>query len=123
MVPGKWAYKGKPLYTFVKARRPATSAVTGSSTACGIWRNPDLQSLRIRGSTMARAWRRPSAGYARAPSTDHSNPEGTMLQFLKPGLGTAIFGLRLLVAFAAPPLVSRYSRMKLIRRRNRLRPR
>ena len=28
-----------------------------------------------------------------------------MLQFLKPGLGTAIFGLRLLVAFAAPPLV------------------
>ena len=27
-----------------------------------------------------------------------------MLQFLKPGLGTAIFGLRLLVAFAAPPL-------------------
>src|SRR5262245_21812341 len=28
-----------------------------------------------------------------------------MLQFFKPGLGTAIFGLRLLVAFAAPPLV------------------
>ena len=28
-----------------------------------------------------------------------------MLQFLKPGLGAAIFGLRLLVAFAAPPLV------------------
>ena len=28
-----------------------------------------------------------------------------MLQFLRPGLGTAIFGLRLLVAFAAPPLV------------------
>ena len=27
-----------------------------------------------------------------------------MLQFLKPGLGAAIFGLRLLVAFAAPPL-------------------
>ena len=27
-----------------------------------------------------------------------------MLQFLKPGLGVAIFGLRLLVAFAAPPL-------------------
>jgi hypothetical protein len=27
-----------------------------------------------------------------------------MLQFLKPGLGTAIFGLRLLVAFVAPPL-------------------
>lgn len=27
-----------------------------------------------------------------------------MLQFLKPGLGTAIFGLRLFVAFAAPPL-------------------
>ena len=27
-----------------------------------------------------------------------------MLQFLKPGLGTAIFGVRLLVAFAAPPL-------------------
>jgi hypothetical protein len=33
-------------------------------------------------------------------------PEGTatMLQFLKPDLGTAVFGLRLLVAFAAPPL-------------------
>ena len=29
----------------------------------------------------------------------------TMLQFLKPGLGAAIFGMRLLVAFAAPPLV------------------
>jgi hypothetical protein len=28
-----------------------------------------------------------------------------MLQFLKPGVGAAIFGLRLLVAFAAPPLV------------------
>lgn len=28
-----------------------------------------------------------------------------MLQFLRPGLGSAIFGLRLLVAFAAPPLV------------------
>jgi hypothetical protein len=28
-----------------------------------------------------------------------------MLQFLKPGLGAAIFGMRLLVAFAAPPLV------------------
>lgn len=28
-----------------------------------------------------------------------------MLQFLKPGLGAAVFGLRLLVAFAAPPLV------------------
>src|SRR6476619_5557024 len=28
-----------------------------------------------------------------------------MLQFLKPGLAVAIFGLRLLVAFAAPPLV------------------
>jgi len=27
-----------------------------------------------------------------------------MLQFLKPGLGAAIFGLRLLAAFAAPPL-------------------
>jgi Domain of unknown function (DUF305) len=27
-----------------------------------------------------------------------------MLQFLKPGLGAAFFGLRLLVAFAAPPL-------------------
>jgi hypothetical protein len=27
-----------------------------------------------------------------------------MQQFLRPGLGTAIFGLRLLVAFAAPPL-------------------
>jgi hypothetical protein len=27
-----------------------------------------------------------------------------MRQFLKPGLGTAIFGLRLLIAFAAPPL-------------------
>jgi len=27
-----------------------------------------------------------------------------MLQFLKPGPGAAIFGLRLLVAFAAPPL-------------------
>jgi len=27
-----------------------------------------------------------------------------MLQFLKPGLGAAIFGARLLVAFAAPPL-------------------
>jgi hypothetical protein len=27
-----------------------------------------------------------------------------MLQLLKPGLGAAIFGLRLLVAFAAPPL-------------------
>jgi hypothetical protein len=29
-----------------------------------------------------------------------------MLQFLKPGLGAAVFGVRLLVAFAAPPLVS-----------------
>jgi len=29
-----------------------------------------------------------------------------MLQFLKPGLGAAMFGARLLVAFAAPPLVS-----------------
>ena len=28
-----------------------------------------------------------------------------MLQFLKPGVGAAIFGMRLLVAFAAPPLV------------------
>jgi hypothetical protein len=28
-----------------------------------------------------------------------------MLRFLKPGLGAAVFGLRLLVAFAAPPLV------------------
>lgn len=28
-----------------------------------------------------------------------------MLQFLKPGLGIAIFGVPLLVAFAAPPLV------------------
>jgi len=28
-----------------------------------------------------------------------------MLQFLKPGLGAAIFGVRLLIAFAAPPLV------------------
>jgi len=28
-----------------------------------------------------------------------------MLQFLKPGVGAAIFGVRLLVAFAAPPLV------------------
>ena len=28
-----------------------------------------------------------------------------MLQFLKPGLGAALFGVRLLVAFAAPPLV------------------
>ena len=27
-----------------------------------------------------------------------------MLQFLKPGLGAAVFGARLLVAFAAPPL-------------------
>jgi len=27
-----------------------------------------------------------------------------MLQFLKPGLGAAVFGVRLLVAFAAPPL-------------------
>ena len=27
-----------------------------------------------------------------------------MLQFLKPGLGAAFFGVRLLVAFAAPPL-------------------
>ena len=27
-----------------------------------------------------------------------------MLQFFKPGLGAAIFGVRLLVAFAAPPL-------------------
>ena len=27
-----------------------------------------------------------------------------MLQFLKPGLGAAMFGARLLVAFAAPPL-------------------
>jgi hypothetical protein len=27
-----------------------------------------------------------------------------MLQFLKPGLGAAIFGARLLIAFAAPPL-------------------
>jgi hypothetical protein len=27
-----------------------------------------------------------------------------MLQFLKPGLGAAFFGLRLLIAFAAPPL-------------------
>ena len=27
-----------------------------------------------------------------------------MLQFLKPGVGAAIFGLRLLAAFAAPPL-------------------
>jgi hypothetical protein len=27
-----------------------------------------------------------------------------MLQFLKPGLGSAVFGVRLLVAFAAPPL-------------------
>ena len=44
-----------------------------------------------------------------------------MLQFLKPGLGAAIFGLRLLVAFAAPPLVFACSRTKLIRRRNRLR--
>jgi hypothetical protein len=29
-----------------------------------------------------------------------------MLQFLKPGLGAAMFGARLLVAFAAPPPVS-----------------
>ena len=28
-----------------------------------------------------------------------------MLQFLKPGLGAALFGLRLLVAFAMPPVV------------------
>ena len=28
-----------------------------------------------------------------------------MLRFLKPGLGAAVFGVRLLVAFAAPPLV------------------
>jgi len=28
-----------------------------------------------------------------------------MPQFLKPGLGAAIFGVRLLIAFAAPPLV------------------
>ena len=27
-----------------------------------------------------------------------------MLRFLKPGLGAAVFGARLLVAFAAPPL-------------------
>ena len=27
-----------------------------------------------------------------------------MLRFLKPGLGAAVFGVRLLVAFAAPPL-------------------
>jgi DUF305 family protein family protein len=27
-----------------------------------------------------------------------------MLQFLKPGLGAAVFGARLLIAFAAPPL-------------------
>ena len=27
-----------------------------------------------------------------------------MLRFLKPGLGAAVFGVRLLIAFAAPPL-------------------
>jgi DUF305 family protein family protein len=33
-----------------------------------------------------------------------NSERSTMLQFLKPGLGAAIFGVRLLVAFAAPPL-------------------
>ena len=34
------------------------------------------------------------------------NPKGnaTMLRFLKPGLGAAIFGVRVLIAFATPPL-------------------
>jgi hypothetical protein len=43
---------------------------------------------------------------ARGHLQHHLNPEGTatMLQFLKPGLRASIFGVRLLVAFAAPPL-------------------
>ena len=46
-----------------------------------------------------------------------------MLRFLKPGLGAAVFGVRLLVAFAAPPLAFAVFATKLIRRRNRLRHR
>ena len=46
-----------------------------------------------------------------------------MLRFLKPGLGAAVFGVRLLIAFAVPPLSFAAFAHELIRRQNRPRHR
>jgi len=97
----QWPYIGQAALHLRQDQKAGTSAVTGFNRRGGIWRKPDLglRNTRLRPG-LVRAASNP-AGYARAPfNRSFANPEGTMLQFSNP-LRTAIFGLRLLVAFVA----------------------
>ena len=42
----QWAYKGKPLYTFVKDQKAGDITGDGFLTAFGIWRSPDPSGRR-----------------------------------------------------------------------------